>query len=129
MPLSEFHVYADNGRVTIPLALRYLIRGIVNLVFVPKEGFIAGWPSLMSSFAPSPTDTIAVAVDFRYRMTIHQRLIRLAGITDAVVFVGGIFDDGYFEIWSDKGWQQQLELNNKMVEHWQSVRDRSYVTD
>ena len=73
MPLSEFHVYADNGRVTIPLALRYLIRGIVNLVFVPKEGFIAGWPSLMSSFAPSPTDTIAVAVDFRYRMTIHQR--------------------------------------------------------
>ena len=128
MTLCEGHVGVDNGRVTIPLALRSLVRETVNLIFVPKEGFIAGWPSLMSSFAPS-SGTIAVAVEFRYRMNIPHRLMQLAGITDTVVFVGGVHHDGYFEIWSEKGWQQQLELYNKMVEHWQSVIARSYVID
>ena len=129
MPYCEYRLDVIDGGLKIPKNCGSLLQGDIALTFVPEEGYIAGYSSSMASIAPANLGTFSVAANEKQHITIPPTLMKLAEITDAIVLVAAEQAGGYFEIWSENQWQRELDLDNKIVEHWQSVRDRSYVTD
>jgi len=129
MPYCEYHLDVIDGSFKIPKNFRALLQGDIALTFVPEEGYITGCSSSMSPDVPANAGTFSVAADEKQYITIPPTLMKLARITDAVVLVAVERAGGYFEIWSENLWQRELNLCNKVVEHWQSVIARAYVID
>ena len=129
MPYCEYYLDVIDGSFKIPKNFQSLLQGDIALTFMPKEVYIAGCPSSMSSVVPANADTFSVAADEKQYITIPPTLMKHARITGAVVLVAIEQAGGYFEIWSENLWQRELNLCNKVVEHWQSVIARSYVTN